>query len=67
MRIHLLSDLPLEFEPFEPFIIDADVVLLAGDIHSKGEASTGPPRLSPALFSTSLGIMSTTPDTSSPH
>lgn len=36
MRIHLLSDLHLEFEPFEPSIMDADVVLLAGDIHVKG-------------------------------
>ena len=36
MRIHLLSDLHLEFEPFEPSILDADVALLAGDIHIKG-------------------------------
>ena len=32
MRIHLLSDLHLEFGPFEPSLMDADVVLLAGDI-----------------------------------
>ena len=36
MRIHLLSDLHLEFEPFEPPAMDADVVVLAGDIHIKG-------------------------------
>lgn len=36
MGIHLPSDLHLEFEPFEPSIIDADVVLLAGDTHIKG-------------------------------
>lgn len=36
MRIYLLSDLHLEFEPFEPPVMDADVVVLAGDIHMKG-------------------------------
>lgn len=36
MRIHLLSDLHLEFEPFLPAKVDADVVVLAGDIHVKG-------------------------------
>ncbi|PZP22272.1 metallophosphoesterase [Pseudomonas kuykendallii] len=36
MRIHLLSDLHLEFEPFLPAKVDADIVVLAGDIHVKG-------------------------------
>ena len=33
MRIHILSDLHLEFSDFEPPVTDADVVVLAGDIH----------------------------------
>lgn len=37
MRIHLLSDLHLEFEPFKPLVHDADVVVLAGDIHVKAK------------------------------
>jgi len=38
MRIHLLSDLHLEFAPLTPEAVDADLVVLAGDIHpgSKG-------------------------------
>ena len=38
MRIHILSDLHLEFAPFQTAQVDADVVVLAGDIHvgSKG-------------------------------
>lgn len=32
MRIHLLSDLHNEFEVYEPATVDADVVVLAGDI-----------------------------------
>ncbi|MBD9399105.1 metallophosphoesterase family protein [Pseudomonas sp. PDM11] len=36
MRIHVLSDLHLEFSPFEPPAMEADVVVLAGDIHIKG-------------------------------
>lgn len=35
MRICVLSDLHLEFEHFEPAILDADLVILAGDIHMK--------------------------------
>ena len=38
MRIHLLSDLHLDFSEFEPPPTDADVVILAGDI---GEGTTG--------------------------
>jgi Icc-related predicted phosphoesterase len=34
MRIHILSDLHLEFAPFQPKNVDADVVVLAGDIHT---------------------------------
>ena len=33
MRIHILSDLHLEFGNFDPPASDADVVVLAGDIH----------------------------------
>ncbi len=33
MRILLLSDLHLEFRPFEPPALDVDVVVLAGDVH----------------------------------
>ena len=32
LRIHLLSDLHLEFAPFVPQVSSADVVVLAGDI-----------------------------------
>lgn len=35
MRIHLLSDLHLEFDAFTPASVEADVVVLAGDIHTK--------------------------------
>src|SRR5262245_13108491 len=34
MRIRLLSDLHLELAPFEPPPADADLVILAGDIHN---------------------------------
>jgi predicted phosphodiesterase len=33
MKLQILSDLHLEFAPFQPPITDADVVILAGDIH----------------------------------
>jgi predicted phosphodiesterase len=33
MKIHILSDLHLEFGPFTPPDTDADLVILAGDIH----------------------------------
>ena len=37
MKVLVLSDLHLEFEPFEPPEgLDFDVVVLAGDIHSPG-------------------------------
>lgn len=35
MRIHLLSDLHLEVSSYVPAATDADVVILAGDIHTK--------------------------------
>lgn len=38
MRIHVLSDLHLEFSSFNPPSTHADVVVLAGDIHYKGKA-----------------------------
>jgi Icc-related predicted phosphoesterase len=34
MRIHILSDLHLEFAPFQPNNVDADVVVIAGDVHT---------------------------------
>ena len=34
MRLHILSDLHLEFEPFTPPKVEADAVVLAGDIHT---------------------------------
>ncbi|MDM0032360.1 metallophosphoesterase family protein [Variovorax sp. J22P271] len=37
MKLLILSDLHLEFEPFEPPPVrECDVVILAGDIHSPG-------------------------------
>jgi Icc-related predicted phosphoesterase len=33
MRLHILSDLHLEFAPFELPKVEADVVILAGDVH----------------------------------
>jgi hypothetical protein len=32
MKLHILNDLRIEFEDFEPPVTDADVVILAGDI-----------------------------------
>jgi len=32
MRLHILSDLHLEFEPFSPPAVEADAIILAGDI-----------------------------------
>jgi Icc-related predicted phosphoesterase len=34
MRIHILSDLHLEFAPFQPDSVVADVIVLAGDVHT---------------------------------
>ncbi|EME9750185.1 metallophosphoesterase [Pseudomonas aeruginosa] len=34
MRVHVLSDLHIEFSGFEPEVGDADLVVLAGDIHT---------------------------------
>ena len=38
MNIHVLSDLHVEFEAFEPEAVDADIVVLAGDIHTKARS-----------------------------
>lgn len=35
MKLHILSDLHLEIEDFTPARTDADLVILAGDIHAK--------------------------------
>ncbi|MCW2293133.1 putative phosphodiesterase [Pseudomonas sp. BIGb0408] len=34
MRVHVLSDLHIEFSGFKPEVHDADLVILAGDIHT---------------------------------
>jgi predicted phosphohydrolase len=34
MRVHILSDLHLEFAPFTPADVNADIVVLAGDTHT---------------------------------
>jgi Icc-related predicted phosphoesterase len=34
MRLHVLSDLHLEFAAFQPSNVDADLIVLAGDIHT---------------------------------
>ena len=34
MRVHILSDLHLEFAPFQPNTVDADVMVMAGDVHT---------------------------------
>lgn len=36
MKVKIYSDLHLEFESFDPVSTDADLVILAGDIHIKG-------------------------------
>jgi Icc-related predicted phosphoesterase len=33
MRLHILSDLHIEFEPFDPPTTNSDIIILAGDIH----------------------------------
>jgi len=33
MKLHILSDLHIEFAPFKMLATNADVVILAGDIH----------------------------------
>ena len=38
VKLHILSDLHLEFSTFEPLVTDADVIILAGDI---GKGSKG--------------------------
>lgn len=40
MKIHVLSDLHVEFAPFVPPVVDADVVILAGDIGIGTDALT---------------------------
>ena len=40
MKIYVLSDVHVEFEPFDPPVIDADIVILAGDIHVKDKGLT---------------------------
>lgn len=38
MKIQLLSDLHIEFWPYQPEKLDADLVVLAGDVHTDGRA-----------------------------
>lgn len=35
MKLYISSDLHIEFEAFHPPAFDADIVILAGDIHVK--------------------------------
>jgi predicted phosphodiesterase len=35
MKLHILSDIHLEFQEFDPPDVGADVIILAGDIHIK--------------------------------
>tara|TARA_Y100001951_G_scaffold29059_1_gene22757 strand:+ start:3955 stop:4086 length:132 start_codon:yes stop_codon:yes gene_type:complete len=35
MRIHLLSDLHNKFSTYIPSVVDADILILAGDINVK--------------------------------
>ena len=37
MKLYVLSDVHVEFEPFDPPEVDADIVILAGDIHVKNK------------------------------
>lgn len=39
MKIHVLSDLHVEFEPYVPQVTDADIVILAGDVHTKNRGA----------------------------
>jgi len=41
MKLHILNDLHIEFEDFDPPATDADVVVLAGDIGVGMEACAG--------------------------
>jgi predicted phosphodiesterase len=34
MRLHIMSDIHVEFGPFRPSMVEADVVVLAGDVHT---------------------------------
>lgn len=34
MRVHIMSDLHMEFAPFQPNDVEADVIVLAGDVHN---------------------------------
>src|SRR3546814_3493399 len=36
VRVAVMSDIHLEFAPYEPQLVDVDLVLLAGDIHCPG-------------------------------
>jgi len=35
LKIHILCDLHVEFGDFVPPVVDADIVVLAGDVHVK--------------------------------
>lgn len=37
MKLYVLSDVHIEFEAFDPPEIEADLVILAGDIHIKNK------------------------------
>lgn len=37
MKLYILSDVHVEFELFDPPMVDADIVILAGDVHVKNK------------------------------
>lgn len=37
MKLHILSDIHLEFQEFDPPDVGANVIILAGDIHVKNK------------------------------
>ena len=39
MKLHVLSDIHAEIHEFQPNKITADIIIMAGDIHSKGRAT----------------------------
>ena len=38
MKFYILNDIHVEFETFDPPKVDADAIILAGDIHVKNKA-----------------------------
>ncbi|MNO75899.1 hypothetical protein D3C76_669620 [compost metagenome] len=60
MKVLIYSDLHIEFKPFDPPDVEADLVVLAGDISVQKKAFCGQTRPSRLQSSTALGTMSVT-------